>query len=226
MLKNEIKEILSASQDTGWVLEPQAKRLFSLAGLDVPQFTWATTIEEAIRFADGIGYPVVGKVVSPRVFHKTEHDGVALGIMSEIKLRETFNRFSQIEGFVGMLVEEMLTGIELIIGAKVDYQFGPVILLGVGGTLVEIYKDVTIRMAPLRQRDAESMIRALKAHRVLEGYRGSNPVNLNELTRVLLTFSGLAIDLEGMFETIDLNPVICSSTRCIVADARIILARK
>lgn len=223
MLTKEIKKILSASKDTGWVLEPEAKRLFSLVGLDTPRFTWATTVNEAVRFAKEIGYPVVCKVVSSRVMHKSDRDGVAVGIDGDGKLTQTYTRFSRIEGFAGMLVEQMLSGVELIVGAKVDYQFGSVILLGIGGTGVEIYKDIALRMAPLAEKDIESMVKGLKAHQILEGYRGSEPVNLRELARLLVNFSRLVMDLEKMIESIDLNPVICSSTRCVVADARIIL---
>jgi acyl-CoA synthetase (NDP forming) len=189
----------------------------------VPRFIWAKKIEEATQFAGEIGYPVIGKVVSPEVLHKADRGGVELGIPSETKLRETFSRFSQIEDFAGMLVEEVISGIELIIGAKADYQFGPVILLGIGGTYVELYKDITLRMAPLKHRDVESMIRGLKARHLLEGYRGSKPVNIDELTSMLLKFSDLVMDLEGLVESIDLNPVICSASRCTVVDARVIL---
>ncbi len=223
MLTREIEKILSAAEDNGWVMEPEAKRLFSEAGFDVPRFSRATTGEEAIRFAKEIGFPVVCKVVSPQVLHKSDRNGVVVGIESERTLTETFTRLSQIEGFAGMLVEEMVFGVELIVGAKVDYQFGPVILLGIGGTGVEIYRDVALRMAPLAKKDIESMITGLKAHQLLEGYRGSEPVNLEELERLLETFSGLAIDLQERIDSIDLNPVICSSSRCVVADARIIL---
>jgi len=223
MLMREIRDIISSSKATGWVLEPEAKRLFSFLGLDVPRFGWAKKVEEAIQFAEEIGYPVVGKVVSPKLVHKSDKNGVEIGIDNAERLKETFRRFSQIDGFAGMLVEEMISGIELIVGAKVDDQFGPVVLLGIGGTGVEIYKDVTLRMAPLALKDIESMIRCLKAHSLLEGYRGSKPVNLQELNRVLKTFSDFVMDLESLIESIDLNPVICSPTRCVVADARIML---
>jgi succinyl-CoA synthetase beta subunit len=223
MLVREVSDILSSSKATGWVLEPEAKRLFSFLGLDVPRFVWAKRVEEAIQFAEEFGYPVVGKVVSPKLVHKSDKNGVAIGIDNDEKLQETFRRFSQFDGFAGMLVEEMVSGIELIVGAKVDDQFGPVILLGIGGAGVEIYKDVTLRMAPLALKDIESMIRCLKAHSLLEGYRGSNPVNLEELNRVLKTFSDFVMDVESSIESIDLNPVICSPTRCVVADARIML---
>ncbi len=220
-----MEEILSASKRVGWVLEPQAKRLFSLAGIDVPRYVWARRIEDAIPFAEEIGYPVVAKIVSPEVVHKSEHNGVAVGIKDGKALRETFKRFSQLGGFNGVLVEEMLSGIELIIGAKVDLQFGPVILFGIGGIWVEIYRDVILRMAPLQLKDVDSMVKCLKGHRILEGYRGADPVNLQELKRLLVTFSNLVMDLEKYMESIDLNPVICSSTRCVVADARIMLKK-
>jgi len=219
----EVWDIISSSKATGWVLEPEAKRLFSLLGLEVPRFVWARRLEEAVQFAEVNGYPVVGKVVSPKLVHKSDKNGVEIGIDNDEKLQETFRRFSQFDGFAGMLVEEMVFGIELIVGAKIDDQFGPVVLLGIGGTGVEIYKDVTLRMAPLALKDIESMIRCLKAHSLLEGYRGSKPVNVKEINRLLMTFSELVMDLESLIESIDLNPVICSPTRCVAADARIML---
>jgi len=223
MLKMEIMEILSSSKTTGWVLEPEAKRLLSLAGMDTPRFIWAKKVDQAIRFAEEIGFPVVGKVVSPEVIHKSDKGGVEVGIVDERKLKETFQRFSQVEGFAGMLIEEMLSGMELIVGAKVDYQFGLVILFGIGGIWTEIYRDVILRMAPLSERDTDAMIGCLKARPLLEGYRGASSVNLKEIEKMLIAFSDLVIGLENLIESIDLNPVICSPTRCVVADARIML---
>jgi hypothetical protein len=104
-----------------------------------------------------------------------------------------------------------------------DYQFGPVILLGVGGTGVEVYQDTSIRMAPIDQKDVRSMMNGLAAHKIIEGYRGAPPINMKCLTETLLMFSEVVMALEGIFESIDLNPVICSSDACVVADARIIL---
>ena len=225
MLKKELKAIVKASKRWGWVLEPEAKRLLSISGIDVPKFLWAESSDEAVQFAEKIGYPVVGKLVSPKALHKSEVGGVVVGIDSVKNLEETFHRFSSFEDFAGMLIEEMVSGTELIAGAKVDYQFGPVILLGMGGTAVEIYKDTTLRMAPLKEVDVESMLKGLQAHELLKGYRGSQPVNLKELVRTLMAFSSLVMDLEGYFESIDLNPVMCSSKRCVVADARIMLQR-
>ena len=223
MLEREVMDILRASKKDGWVFEPEAKRLISFAQLDVPRFTWAKALEQAVTFAEEIGYPVVAKIVSSSVIHKSDVGGVVTHIESDEKLEETFSRFSHFEGFAGMLVEEMIVGLEIFAGAKMDYQFGPVVLLGMGGTGVEIYKDTALRMAPLKERDVESMARSLKAYPLLEGYRGSEPVNMTELTRMMITFSDLVMELEDHIESIDLNPVICSSSRCVVADARIML---
>ena len=107
---------------------------------------------------------------------------MAVGIGNDGRLAEVFERFRGLDGFQGVLVEEMLSGIELILGAKIDLQFGPMILLGMGGTGVEIYQDVALRMAPLTEKDALAMIEGLKAHRLLEGYRGAAPVDRGKLT--------------------------------------------
>ena len=223
MLNQEILDIIFRSKEWGWVLEPDAKRLLSLAGIDVPKFIWADRLNEAIEFAERIGYPVIAKVVSPQVVHKTEAGGVVVAIDNKIALAEAFHRLSSIDGATGVLVEESVSGVEMIVGSKNDYQFGPVILFGIGGTGVEIYKDTTIRMAPIKAKDVNSMLKSLKAHKLLEGYRGAKPISLEKLTQNLMAFSSLIMDLGESATSIDLNPVFCSPTRCVVADARIML---
>jgi acyl-CoA synthetase (NDP forming) len=226
MLTEEMREILAESRDAGWVLEPKAKRFLSLAGLEVPRFSWVKTRDEAVRSARQMGYPVVGKVVSPRVLHKSDRDGVMVGVDGDEEVAAVYDRFCQIEGFSGMLVEPMVSGVELIVGAKIDYQFGPVILVGVGGTGVEIYRDVVLRMAPLTAKDVRSMVQGLKAHRILEGYRGADPVDVEKLAGLVVDFSSLVMDLQEIIESIDLNPVMCASSSCVVADARMILKKE
>ncbi|MFZ0451736.1 MAG: acetate--CoA ligase family protein [Desulfatiglandaceae bacterium] len=223
MLKKEIATVLDTSKSNGWVLEPDAKSILRSYGIAVPRFTWAANPEEALQFVRERGFPVVAKVVSPKILHKSDVGGVVTGIDNDEWLNDTFQAFSQMEGFAGMLVEEMVSGMELMIGAKMDEQFGPVILFGMGGTEVEIYKDTVLRMAPLKEQDVPYMIKNLKAHRLLEGYRGSKPVNREALTRALLSFSDLVMDIHEFIESIDLNPVLCSPEQCMVADARIML---
>ena len=222
-MNSEILEILSKSKSWGWVLEPDAKRILSLVGINVPPFIWAQNLEEALQFAEENEYPVVAKVVSPKVVHKTEVKGVALDIDNKIALAEAFRRFSSFEGAKGVLVEKPIKGIEMIIGAKIDFQFGPVILMGMGGTGVEIYQDVSLRMAPITPEDAAFMLKGIKAHRLLDGYRGAEPINREALTRMLMVFSDLIMALDEKVSAIDLNPVFCSAQTCVVGDARIIL---
>lgn len=221
----EMLRIIEEARGDGWVLEPAAKRLFSLAGFSVPRFMLARTPEEALGFAREIGYPVVAKIVSPLIIHKSDVGGVAVGIADDARLAETFGRFKALEGFRGVLVEEMVSGIELILGAKNDLQFGPMILLGMGGTGVEIYRDVVLKMAPLTEEEALAMYRGLKARRLLEGYRGAKPADLEKLAQTILLFSSLVMELEERIESIDVNPLLCSSKDCVVADARLILGK-
>ncbi len=218
-----MRAIIDASRERGWVLEPDAKRLLSMAGLDVPRFKVAKSSKEAVTAASEIGYPVVAKIISPNVLHKSDAGGVEVGITDEKRLTEVFKRFKKMEGFEGILIEEILTGTELIIGSKVDEQFGPVILLGIGGIAVEVYMDTAIRMAPLSKADVPSMVSSLEAHSLIEGFRGSKAVNMELLTSTTMKFSELVMDLGEDVTSIDLNPVMCTSRRCTVVDARIIL---
>lgn len=224
MLNDEMKQILESARPRGWVLEPDAKRLLADAGLDVPRFIRTRDPEEAGRFAGEIGYPVVAKIVSPEILHKSDAGGVKTGIRDARGLREAMDRFAPLDRYEGTLVEETVQGLELIAGAKVDDQFGPVILLGMGGTGVEIYQDTVIRMAPLDPRDVTSMVNGLQAHKLLEGYRGADPVDMDALTGTLVAFSNLVMEMADRIESVDLNPLICSKDRCVVADARILLA--
>jgi len=223
MLTDAMATILTAAGETGWVLEPDAKQILDLAGIPIPNFILAATVDDAVCAAGKIGYPVAAKIVSPAVLHKTELDGVALDLKTDEALRAVFNRFKRLDRFKGVLVEEMVAGVELIVGAKIDYQFGPVVLLGIGGTGVELYGDTAVRMAPLNDQDVRSMVHQLKGRRVLEGFRGSKPVDMKSLGDLVVRFSKLIMDLETQITSIDLNPVMCTSEGCVVADARIML---
>ena len=223
MLKAAIDDALNFAGEIGWVLEPDAKRLLKAAGMRVPVYKVCRESDDAVSWAKEIGYPVAAKVVSPNAMHKSDVKGVVIGIGDDDALEGAYQRLRRIDGFCGMLVENMIAGVEVIIGAKIDYQFGPIILMGIGGTAVEIYQDVAIRMAPLTEKDVRSMVGSLKARALLEGYRGSEVVSMEALIETMLAFSDLVITLGGRFESIDLNPVMCSAEDCIIADARIVL---
>lgn len=224
MLTAVIEQILDHARQQGWVTEPETKRLLALAGLDVPRFEWVRDEGAAAAAAADIGYPVVVKVVSAAIVHKSDAGGVVTGIQDAHALQAAFRRFARLDGFDGMLIEETLTGIELILGAQIDLQFGPVILLGMGGTGVEIYQDTALRLAPLESRDVVAMLAALKARPLLDGYRGAEPIDRNRLVRTVVGFSKLVMALADRITSVDINPLICSARCCTVADARIMLA--
>ncbi len=223
MLKKKIRAVIDAYKKSGWVLEPDAKAIMKSQGLDIPDFVLTDSFEKAEKFLKKINGPVVAKAVSKKILHKTEHQAVVTGIISADHLKKEMERLKGLDGCEAVLVEEMALGLEIIIGAKNDFQFGPVVVFGIGGTSVEIYNDTAIRMAPLKPGDVFSMASSLKAKALLSGYRGRAGVNMEVLTHTLVKFSHLIMALENDMDSMDLNPVICTKDRCIIADARIIL---
>ncbi len=223
MLKKDSKKIIEKSKSLGWVLEPAAKAIMKLQGFDTPDSILTNSFEAADEFLKKINCPVVAKAVSKKILHKTEHRAVVTGIFSSDHLRSEMVRLQKLDGCENILVEQMVKGLEIIIGAKNDFQFGPVIVFGIGGTSVEIYNDTAVRMAPLKPDDIFSMVESLKAKDLLLGYRGRVGVNMEILTPLIVNFSLLVMELENDIESIDLNPVICTRDRCVIADARIML---
>jgi succinyl-CoA synthetase beta subunit len=223
MLNRKIRKLIEAGRESGWVCEPDAKAVMKSRGFDIPASVVTGSPEEAVRFLNQTDGPVVAKAVSKKILHKTEQNAVVTGIRSADHLDSEMARLMKLEGCETVLVEEMIKGIEVIIGAKNDFQFGPVIVFGVGGTAVVVYNDTAIRMAPLRPEDVFSMVDSLKAAAIIKGHRGRPGVNMDILTPVLVKFSRLVMDLENDIESVDLNPVICTKDRCVIADARIIL---
>lgn len=223
MLSKSDSSIIDISRSRGWVLEPYAKQIMANQGFDIPDFVLTDSIRIACEFLKKSPGPVVAKAVSENILHKTEFDAVVTGIHDEQTLEREMTRLKTLKGCEQILVEEMVEGLEIIIGGKNDFQFGPVVVLGLGGTSVEIYNDTAIRMAPLKPADVISMVDSLKAKKLFKGYRKKPGVNMEMLTRLVVEFSLLAMDLEQQFQSIDLNPVICTKDRCVIADARIML---
>jgi acyl-CoA synthetase (NDP forming) len=224
-MKPEVKEIIDSSMKSGWVLEPRAKELIKSYGLTTSKFVWAKTLENALQGAKKVGYPLVAKIVSEKIIHKSDVGGVVVGVRDNNQMVEVFEKFSKLEGFDGVLLDEMLAGSEVIFGSKYDAQFGIVVLVGIGGTSVEIYKDVALRMAPVSKDDAAEAINSLKGIKLLKGYRGKEVVNIDKLAAAVVKFSEMAYDLRNEVESMDLNPVMCTKDKAVVADARIILKK-
>ncbi|MCP4021425.1 MAG: acetyl-CoA synthetase [Desulfobacteraceae bacterium] len=223
MLKKESVKLLEKQRNIGFLLEPEAKKLFKDHGMDIPGFVLADSLKTAKAFFKDTSSPLVAKAVSRKILHKTEYNAVVTGIKTPDVLESEFNRLKGLDGCESVLIEEMIKGVEIIIGAKNDYQFGPVVVLGIGGTSVEIYNDTAIRLAPLEQGDVVSMVESLVARDIIKGFRGKIGVNMEVLVSTITVFSQLITDMEPFFESIDLNPVICTKDRCVIADARVML---
>jgi len=222
------REIIKKGMERGWLLEPEAKELCKTYGLPVGEWKVVKTAEEARAAGKEIGYPLVMKIVSPDVIHKSDVGGVILNIKDG---KEAADAFKKIEGIrkrtgcrlEGALVEKMAPqGTETIIGAKRDPQFGPVILFGLGGIFVEVFKDVSFRVAPITREDAMDMISELKAYPILKGIRGRKPSDVEGIVDSLLKVSSMMMDVVEIKE-LDLNPTIVYEKGCRIVDARIIL---
>jgi len=223
MLDKTVKKIIEKSKPLGWILEPDAKAAMKLKGFDIPDSILTSSFKEADQFLTHSKGPVVAKAVSKKILHKTEHQAVVTGIFSSDHLKNEMERLQKLVGCENILVEEMVQGIEIIIGAKNDFQFGPVIVFGIGGTSVEIYNDTAVRMAPLSPDDVLPMVNSLKAKEIISGYRGKTGVNMEALTHLLVNFSQFVMEHENDIESIDLNPVMCTKDQCVIVDARIML---
>jgi acyl-CoA synthetase (NDP forming) len=213
-----------------YLLEPEAKMVCMEYGIPVPRFKVALTYDEAIKFAEGIGYPVVLKIVSPDIIHKFDIGGVALNLKNSSEVKNAYEnilmnvkRHKPNAKIVGVLVQEMAPqSTEVIVGAIKDPQFGPALMFGLGGIFVEVLKDVTFRIAPITESDAREMITEVKAYPVLKGYRGQPPVDLNAIVNILLNTSKLVMDYLEIKE-LDLNPILVYEKGAKTVDARIIL---
>lgn len=222
-MNERTRTLLTASRADGWVMEPRAKELLRAHGLPTTRFFWAKTLEASHQGAKQVGYPLVAKVVSPEILHKSDVGGVVVGIRDDRELEGVYLRMSELKGFQGILLDQMVQGTEMIVGAKEDPQFGTVVVVGIGGTSVEVYKDVSIRMAPVSYSEAMDAIRSIKGRKLLEGYRGKEPVNMEKLAELIVSFSKMAYDLRDEIESVDLNPVLCDRERAVIADARFVL---
>ncbi|MCG3225688.1 MAG: acetate--CoA ligase family protein [Candidatus Heimdallarchaeota archaeon] len=209
------------------LLEHEAKQVLKDIGVEIPQLRIVKTLDEAIHAGNEIGFPVVMKLMSPQVLHKTDFGAVVIGLTDEQDVKKTFldfmNKFANVV-IHGVLVEKMVqSGLELIIGTNIDSTFGPVILFGIGGVLVEALKDVVFRMCPTTKEQALSAIDEIKAKILLEGYRGFPIVNKNELADLIVKISNLAWENRNYIAEMDINPIIANEEGIFPVDARIIL---
>ena len=218
------------AEDRKVLLETEAKEICMEYCIPVTSFCLAKNEAEATKFAEQIGFPVVLKIVSPQIIHKSDAGGVILNLTSTAevrsgysKIRENANKYNPTAQIVGVSVQEMAPkSTEVIVGAIKDSQFGQTLMFGLGGIFVELLKDVAFRIAPITEADAQEMITEVKAYPILKGYRGSPSVDIKAIADVLLNTSRLVMDYPEIKE-LDLNPVIAYEKGVKTVDARIIL---
>ncbi len=217
------------ARGAGWLTALESRDVLRAMGLPIPPGGLARTSDEAVELAREIGFPVAVKISSNVVVHKTEHGGVRLGLENADEVRDAFDamqhRMSK-EGLAdsiqGVLVQPMLAGSEVMVGLVQDRLFGPLVAFGLGGIHVEVLADIEFRVTPLTDRDAREMIRQIKGFRLLEGYRGHAPADIDALENVLLRISRLA-ELVPEIAELDLNPLFAlePGKGCAIVDARI-----
>lgn len=215
------------------VTEDDAKSILRSYGISVPKYALVKTAAEAARQSARIGFPLVMKIVSPQILHKTDVGGVRVGLNSAAEVRKAFDemhgRLSRKRGVdvKGVLLESMVPkddGVELIVGLQNDPQFGPVIMVGLGGIFTEVMRDVAFRMLPITESDAASMLDELRGSKLLSGFRGSKPIDRRMVARTLVQIGRMGMDCAPYFDSIDLNPVIVYPKRHAAVDAKFILA--
>ncbi len=212
--------------------EQEGMALLEAAGIPVPEHGVATSPEEAGRIAGSIGFPVVMKVVSPQVVHKSDAGGVVSGIHSVEEARDAFRAISgsvlekipgaKISGII--VAKQYPQGFELLVGGRTDPAFGKVITFGIGGTLVELLRDVSIRVLPVDRATVEEMIDEIRGSRIIRGFRGSDPLDREALVDAILRLAQLFEEDPDWYE-FDINPLILYTRGCVAVDARVYLAR-
>jgi acyl-CoA synthetase (NDP forming) len=228
----ETAKIISQAQREGRkaLLETEAGAICVEYGIPVVKSKLAKTAREATTFAEQLGYPVVLKVVSPDIIHKSDAGGVMLNLKSAAEVQDAYGKilenakkYKATAKIAGVLVEEMAQqSTEVIVGAVKDPQFGQTLMFGLGGVFVEILKDVAFRIAPITRADAEEMVTEIKAYPLLKGYRNTPPADIEAIISILLSTSRLVMD-NPQIKELDLNPVLAYEKGAKVVDARIIL---
>ena len=209
---------------------PEGKLVCDAYGIPVPKEGVATSAAEAAKLATGMGFPVVMKIVSPDILHKTEAGGVMVGVKSAEEAEKNYatilanaKKYKSDAKIEGIQVQQMLMGgQEVIIGAVTDGSFGKLVAFGLGGVLVEVLKDITFRMAPATKQDALSMLDGIQAAEMLKGVRGSDPANRDAIADIIVNVSRLITDFPEISE-MDLNPVFATKSDAIAADVRIVV---
>jgi acetyl-CoA synthetase (ADP-forming) len=219
------------SENRQVLTELESKAILRSYGIPTTSEKLATTEVEALTYAQELGYPVVLKICSSAILHKTEVGGVRLGLADAAEVKTSFNemmatvRQRRPDATIhGVLVQHMVPDAqEVIVGARRDPRFGPVLMFGLGGILVEVLDDTAFRLAPVSTEEAMQMVKEIKGFPLLSGYRGSKKADLESLTAIIVQVSRIIEEVSEISE-IDLNPIFLYETGATTVDARIILA--
>jgi len=222
--------MMACKEGRKFLLETEAKTVCMEYGIPVTKFQLAKNEAEVVKFAEEIGYPIVLKIVSPDIIHKSDVGGVVVGLKTAKDVRnaykqilESIKKHKADAKIVGVLVQEMApSSTEVIVGAIKDPQFGPALMFGLGGIFVEVLKDVTFRVAPITVDEAREMITEVKAYPLLKGYRNQPPADIEAIVQILLNTSRLVMEHQEIKE-LDLNPIMVYEKGAKTVDARIIL---
>jgi acetyl coenzyme A synthetase (ADP forming)-like protein len=230
--KDAVRKILDVvkSDKRTSLTAPEGKLVCDAYGIPVPKEGVAKSASEAAKIATGMGFPVVMKIVSPDILHKTEAGGVIVGVKTAADVEKNYatilanaKKYKSDAKIEGIQVQQMLLGgQEVIIGAVTDGSFGKLVAFGLGGVLVEVLKDITFRLAPASKQDALSMLDGIQAHEMLKGVRGSDPVNRDAIADIIVNVSRLITDFPEIAE-MDLNPVFATKASAVAADVRIVV---
>src|SRR6201987_3189568 len=230
--KDAVRKVLDAGKadKRSSLTAPEGKLVSDAYGIPVPKEGVAKSAAEAGKIASGMGFPVVMKIVSPDILHKTEAGGVVVGVKTAEDAQTTYDtilanakKYKADAKIEGIQIQQMLAGgTEVIIGSITDGSFGKLVAFGLGGVLVEILKDITFRLAPAAKQDALSMLDGIQAHDMLKGVRGGDPVNREALAEVIVKVSQLVTDFPEIVE-LDLNPGSATKKDAVAADVRIVV---
>jgi acyl-CoA synthetase (NDP forming) len=221
---------LARNEGRSLLTEVEAKELLKQAGISVVDTKLAATRDEAISLSREAGFPVALKIASADVVHKSDAGGVKLGLENAEQVGQAYDDIMKSIGeafpdakIQGVSVQPMARpGVEVIVGMSKDAQFGPVLMFGLGGVLVEILKDVSFRIVPLAKRDAAEMVREIKGYPILNGYRGQEAVDVANLEDMIIKVSDF-IEKTPDIKELDLNPVFAYSDGAVAVDARVVL---
>jgi acyl-CoA synthetase (NDP forming) len=210
--------------------EFESKRILKQVGIPVVETRLAKTQKEAISLSQKMGFPVALKIASPDVVHKSDSGGVKLSLNSVVEVKKAYDEILKKVGkqfphavIHGLSVQKMVRpATEVIVGISKDPQFGPVVMFGLGGIFVELFKDVSFRVIPVGRRDVQEMIKEIKGYPLLEGYRGKEPANIPALVEIILKLSKW-VKQNHQIKELELNPIFAYRDKALAVDARIIL---